>query len=92
MGDAVDEDRVEARVAEDDFVRTRRRRVAVVAGLDVGGQDAAQLGQPVEERVGDAVGFGVAVVGAFIFVGVVSGEFLPGVPFATYRSEARTCS
>ena len=63
VGEPIDGDRLQARIAEDDFVERLAGRVAVVGGLHVGGQHAAQLGQLLEEqhRLGLAEGFVVLV-------------------------------
>ena len=48
--DAVDRDREEARVGEDDLVEARRRGVAVVGGLHVLDERLADRREALEER------------------------------------------
>ena len=85
MGEAVDGDRFEAGVAEDDFVERLAGGVAVVGGLDVGGEPAAQLGNALEEqqRLGLAEGFVVVVVA----VAVVGGAGFVAQGAADLRGE-----
>ena len=49
MGETMDGEGEEARIAEDDLVEALRRRIAVEGGLHVLGQKPAQLGQGVDE-------------------------------------------
>ena len=50
VGEAVDGDRLQAGVAKDDFGGRFARRVAVVGGLHVGGEQFANLGKLLEEQ------------------------------------------
>ena len=59
MGQAIDRDRLEARIAEDHFVEVSHGRVAVVGGLHVEREHLPQLGQLLQklDRLGLAQGF-----------------------------------
>ena len=59
VGEAVDGDRFQAGIAEDDFVERLARRVAVVGGLDVGRESSRGVRELLEEqqRLGLAEGF-----------------------------------
>ena len=74
VGQAIDGDRLQARIAEDHFVEVLDGRIAVVGGLHVERQHLAQLGKLLEEldRLGLAEGFEVAVVACTLSVAPAS--------------------
>ena len=67
VGNPVDRDGIDARVAEDDFIVAARGRVAVVSGAHIGGQDLADGREVLEELQGELVA-AVLAVGAGLLV------------------------
>ena len=63
MGDAVNGDRLEAGIAEDDLVVALGGRVALEGGLDVLLQDQADVGQALEQLDGLLLGQGLEIHG-----------------------------
>ena len=62
MGDAVSEDRIDTRVAEDGFVDMGCRGIAFVGGIDIERQQSAQLGESFNEALGEFIGAGRGVI------------------------------
>ena len=67
VGNPVDGDGIDARVAEDDFLVAARGRVAVISGAHIAGQDRADGREVLEELQGELVA-AVLAVGAGLLV------------------------
>ena len=76
MGQAVDGHGIEAGIAEDHLVERLAGRIPVVRRPNVHGQDAAQLGQLIEEGDGLFLGGGFVVDLAFPLAGLVVREIV----------------
>jgi hypothetical protein len=59
--DAVDRDRFQSRIAEDHFIQTAARGVAVEGRLHVQGQDLPQVGKLLQHRNGDPLALGLEI-------------------------------
>ena len=59
VGDALQRDREDARVGEDDFLDAARGGVAPIGGLHIGLHDVADFGETAKERHGQLVGAGL---------------------------------
>ena len=76
MGDAVDEDGIEAGVGEDDFIGGMGSGVAIEGGLDIEGEELAEVREFFEKLVGEEQGLLVAMVAGLIVVAFSGGAVL----------------